>query len=342
MIAMYPITSHDIFAYIFRSHIFVDLHHNPFLVPPASFPAESLYPFLDFPMEPMPHGPVWVLIAALPTLVAGVAWPASLIAFKLVAWVGYATTVALVYTLLRRIAPGAATAGTLLFAWNPLILFELVGNGHNDGLMAALALGAFVALVGRRTLLAAVLMAMAVLLKFAVLLLAPIVAIWLWRRHTSPFERWRQLVVWIGVPGALAVALYAPFWGGARTLTFLHRGQYLTGSVASILVDVLRNVMGISASRTVVSGVALILFTVVYARVWWRVRPDVQGLFYAAHDSILWYLLIACLWLQPWYLAWLAPFTSLTRGSRRVWLLIGLCLWLEAMALVGYAAFPAP
>lgn len=56
---------------------------------------------------------------------------------------------------------------------------------------------------------------------------------------------------------------------------------------------------------------------------------------------MLWYLLIACLWLPPWYLAWLVPLTSLAPKGWRPRALVWVCVAVEGIALVGYAAIRA-
>jgi hypothetical protein len=41
----------------------------------------------------------------------------------------------LIWVILSNIAPARRLGGTLLYAWNPLALIELAGNGHNEGLL---------------------------------------------------------------------------------------------------------------------------------------------------------------------------------------------------------------
>ncbi|HYB02112.1 MAG TPA: hypothetical protein VED37_17960 [Ktedonobacteraceae bacterium] len=41
----------------------------------------------------------------------------------------------LLWMILSRLAPARRLGGTILYAWNPLILIELVGNGHSYGLL---------------------------------------------------------------------------------------------------------------------------------------------------------------------------------------------------------------
>jgi len=335
---MFPVSSHDIFAYIFRSRILVDYHQNPFLVPPSSFPFDPFLAFVDFPSEPVPHGPVWVAVAAIALRLAGTTFVRMVLAFKVMAWLGYVASVVLLYLLLRQVAAREATWRLMLFAWNPILLFELAGNGHNDGLMVCLALASLLALVSRRIVVAATLLALAVAVKFVVLLFMPIVALWLWRTMDLRGDRLRVVTLWLALPIAILAACYAPFWGGVRTLTFLRRGQYLTGSFASVSAQLFAHVTPAATARVAASLVAVGIYAVVFCAVCLRVTPTFHGLTLALQDSMFWYLVIACLWLQPWYLAWLAPLTSLAPVGWRPKALMWLCIAVEAIALVGYTA----
>lgn len=340
-VAMLPVSSHDIFAYIFRSRILVEYHQNPFLVPPAAFPFDPLLAFVDFPSEPVPHGPVWVAVAAIALKLAGMTFVRMVLVFKLLAWLGYVASVVLLYLLLRSVSAREATARLILFAWNPILLFELAGNGHNDGLMVCLTIASLLALGSRRIATAAALLALAIAVKFVVLLFLPIVALWLWRTTDKRGERLRAFALWSALPIAFLAACYAPFWGGVRTLTFLRRGQYMTGSFASLLAQLLSQVTPATTARVAVSAVAVGLYALIFGAVCLKVAPTFDGLTLALHDSMLWYLLVACLWLQPWYLAWLAPLTSLAPGGWRPKTLVWVCVAVEAIALVGYSAVQA-
>src|SRR5258708_3950001 len=56
----------------------------------------------------------------------------------------------LIWAILGKIAPARCLPGTVLYAWNPLALVELAGNGHNDGLLICLLLLASWLLVQQR------------------------------------------------------------------------------------------------------------------------------------------------------------------------------------------------
>src|SRR5205085_6404942 len=125
------------------------------------------------------------------------------LAYKLLALAGYLGCCGLLWTQTRRLH------SVIAFAWNPLVLFEVLGKAHNDVLLA------FAALLALRGLNGSSLVATTVgaLVKLSLLPILPAFVVD-FARH----RRWRVLV--LGLVGALAIltAAYAPFWQGPETL----------------------------------------------------------------------------------------------------------------------------
>ena len=55
--------------------------------------------------------------------------------FKSLALFSHLINCVLIWAILSNLAPARRLGGTILYAWNPLALIELAGNGHNDGLL---------------------------------------------------------------------------------------------------------------------------------------------------------------------------------------------------------------
>ena len=69
----------------------------------------------------------------------------------------------------------------LLFAWNPLVLFEVAGNGHNDAVVIMFVLaGVFFFVRARQTLVIPAIL-LGALAKFVPVLLIPTAVAALWR-----------------------------------------------------------------------------------------------------------------------------------------------------------------
>ena len=137
----------------------------------------------------------------------------------------------LVFSIARRLGAELpmARASAYLYLWNPTLLWEMVGNAHNDGMMMLLGLGAAWLFVARLDLLVLPAIAAGALVKIPVGLMAPVLFIGLWHRNRARAVEGALLAV------ALAAAVYRPFWEGPDTLTVLQRTDLFTASLGSVL-----------------------------------------------------------------------------------------------------------
>ena len=343
LVAIYPVAALDLYDYLMYGRIVLEYGGNPFVQPPSAFP-DPLVGYSPWPNERSVYGPLWQLVSLVPTALSNGSILAGLLLFKALALLSFVACSATIWAILRAIAPARAPSGTLLFAWNPLLLFELVGNGHNDVLMVLLLLLAILALVRGPRLLVFPLLAAAVLTKLPVVALGPAFLLGLLRQPAT----WRRRATWIvggGLLGlALTVALYVPFWAGRETLYFLSRGNWFTASLPTMLREYLRGFYPFEAAghltATLVGG-GFVLFVAARLAMYWRAdrcaaaartastgQPGAadsdatdagrasdpsawDGWLAAAHDVTFVYLAFATLWWQPWYLAWLVALAAL-------------------------------
>lgn len=328
---VYPATAVDVFAYVAQGRL-IALHHvNPFLVAPNVFVGDAILPYLAYPGEPSQYGPVWAWLgAAIATITMAdattlVALPRELLLYKLVAasaHLGGAALVSLVAMRLgasRRDALGAA----YLFAWNPLLLWEMVGNAHNDGVMVLGGLCALLALAARRYGLVLPAIVLGALVKIPIVAIAPLLTVVLWRRSR------RATLISLAFALALIAAAYAPFWRGPATLTFLARGDLFTASLASSLWRLLTPVYGEAAAarlaRLVTGGLLVVVLTPI---VWRALRVDSdRRAVELAYWTMLTVLLLGITWFQAWYVVWpfalAVPLAMADRGRDAVLLSVG-------------------
>jgi hypothetical protein len=86
-----------------------------------------------------PYGPLWTLLESF-VVRSGMGIDASVTLFKIVATGSALASGFVIWRILGLIRPAARLAGTAAFLWNPVVIMELAGDGHNDGLMVLLAL----------------------------------------------------------------------------------------------------------------------------------------------------------------------------------------------------------
>ena len=215
---VYPVGALDAFNYMIELKLTYHYGENPYLVTFAGFRDDpfALPAFLvDVPLF---YGPAWLLTSWLPSAIGGFAdFVRLLVVLKIFNLLLLAAS-ALVIARAQEQRP-RAWAAAYLFAANPLVLFEGIGNAHNDVLMTLFLVGALVSLRVRSPL-AAPLLALSALVKFFTGVLAPIFA------ATALRDRWgwRRAGTAAILAGVVVVATAAPWWANGAMLDGLVRG----------------------------------------------------------------------------------------------------------------------
>ena len=212
--------SNDVFSYIFTGRMLTIYHADPMNTVPAQFQRDPYLPWITQPGVPNIYGPLWLAITSL-LVGVGNGPITTLLLFKGLALLSHLVNCLLIWAILGKIAPARRLPGTLLYAWNPLALVELAGNGHNDGLLICLLLLASWLLVQQRggwyDAGAFAFTGLAISLNFVGLIFAPLFT-WFSVRNERDNVRvvwgccWRALVTLITL-----LIVYLPFWHGGST-----------------------------------------------------------------------------------------------------------------------------
>jgi len=269
-------TTLDPYDYIARGRITAVHGGNPYLWTPGQYPTDPFMQYVSWRDKTSAYAPLWETLSALLGRFAGDRLLPQLLAYKLLTLVCYLGSVALVAAILRRTAPERALAGTLLFAWNPLILMEGVGNAHNDMLMLLLLLGALYFL--QRALspghpdraldgvVAILLLGAGVLVKFVPILLLPIFLACLLANRKG-WGRRIAMGLLLLLPLALLFAMYyLPFWAswGALADTFGRRVEMFRMTITSIAKEGLQQLVAEKTAEAAVRWPLLGLFALSY------------------------------------------------------------------------------
>ncbi|MFN8482764.1 MAG: hypothetical protein U0768_06930 [Anaerolineae bacterium] len=315
LIFMYPVTAADLFQYIWLGRISALRGENPFIVTPNMRPDELLYPYTIFRNFPTVYGAGFIQLSGLLARLGGDDILLSVIIFKLAMVASYALCLALVYLILRRTRPALAWAGVYVLAWNPLVVFNTAGDGHNDIMMILLVLLAlYLAQRGWWTA-AATALVLSVSVKWLSLALAPVFLIVALRMIGRS--------AWVRVGGGLAIGLglaaliQAPFFAGPASLVggIPNIGSQFTASLATVVRDSLTARVGADEAAQIARLAAFGLFGVLYIWQLLRLVGTFDSLVYGAYQVFFFYLVIAAVWFQPWYVVWLVPLAALLVGA---------------------------
>jgi hypothetical protein len=228
---MYPRFGSDVFEYLGFERTWVVYGDNPLLGLPAAHPQDWSSGLVWFPSQPPAYGPLWAALTWPLVWLAGDSAPRAVLGYKLLAAAGYAACCGLIWL---SVEPARRQRALVLFAWSPLVLFEVLGKAHNDVLVALGMLGATWLLGQRRAPAWAGVVALVLggLIKLSGLALLPALALGVWRRG----GRW-QLLLASALAAGLLVAGYAPFWAGLPLLQPIwHQTGRLVWSPGSLLI----------------------------------------------------------------------------------------------------------
>jgi hypothetical protein len=305
LVLVYPITAADIFEYIAYARITVHHGANPHVYRPADFPDDPFVRYSAWPHITSPYGPLWTYLSTGIGMLSGSSLLTYLLLFKALALLVHLLNSGLIYSILRHWRPSYALAGTVLYAWNPLVLFESAGGGHNDGLvMLPVLLGVYLFVRGRFGL-AIPAAALSCLVKMPTIIVVPLFVVGGWRALSGMKNRLTAVAGGVGLAVAVVLLLHAPWWEGRDSLGWLARESLFTSSFATVAVLALRHwVEDAELARSVVRAAALGVFALFYA---WQLlslrgetRQFLEGLFW----TVFAFLCVAVLWFQPWYVVW--------------------------------------
>jgi len=319
LLFMYPFDAADIFDNIMHGRILGVYGGNPFIEPAAHYRSDPFYVYMAWKGATSAYGPLWEILAAGAARLAGDGIIANVLAFKLLPGIFLAGSAIVLAMILRTYAPQRTLSGVLLLSWNPLVLYETFGNGHNDIVMVFWILLAAWALGKHRYTLSVLALVAGTLVKFVPLLFLP--AVVFISLHHLPNRaarlRWLALVLVISI--ALVWLAYAPFWDGFVTLSIERRARLFSASFPALIFQSLEKSFGKEFFGNLISSIAAIL-TVFYAIFrGWRARADDtwEAFPRASYSILFFYLLLTCLWFQQWYALWPMAFAALLPPGHR-------------------------
>ena len=319
LIGKRPYLSTDVYRYLWDGRVQVE-GINPYrYVPPAPELADlrdgNIYPKINSDYAITPYPPMAEMIYAAIYWIA----PSSVTAFKsAMSMFDLLTILALVLVLARA---GLEPARVVVFAWNPLLIFEAAHSGHIESVFIAFLALAFLAWSHRKPSLTGICLGLATMVKFYPALLLPVFLVanngakddhgeaMLWRRLPAGLLTRFNLVLCAAF--VLMIALcYTPYLSvGAGVLGSLGSEFRTEGFVEKggryFLLALSRKAFPFSTTAFLILAALLLAG----CGVWWLLRQKKNEIDVArgALALIGSYLLITSP-RYPWHYAWLIPY----------------------------------
>jgi len=335
--AMYPTNAIDVYIYAVRSRLLTTYGENPNAAMPVTYWDSD--PYMRYASQEWadnlsPYGPLWNQLAAPVTWLGGDSIGAAVIGFKLLSVASAITIAWLVYAVVRDRHPAWALPAALLWLWNPLVLWDGIGNAHNDVTLMVPVVAALWAWQKRLDHWVIPFLLASVLIKYVTLILLPLAVVAIWRRNPGIQERVAG-ILWTasGSLFLIAVGLY-PFYDlGAIVTSAREQGSRVAASPAWTVMASLQEWTNVEVTAETIVNVAYAMAAIVIAG-WmiacWR---DPERFPRAAFEVMFAFMLIASTNQRAWYVIWLVPLAAILvpdRSWRRA------LLW-SITAMVGHA-----
>lgn len=339
-----PTLSRDVYTYAANGYLSAALHGNPYLQPPSMV--------VDTPLghqllsagwlvwrEVTPYGPLWTLAQSL-VLHLTTNLTLAVLFLKTIVVAASLGSAAIIWRILGKVAPESQLLGTVAYLWNPLIILEIAGDGHNDALMVLCVLAALLAAVHFRPAGSVLGLAMGALVKYLPLLFLPAILVYFFNRQRERQQLLARAALGVLAGVLIAAVVVALFWSGGTTpyQTIPEGGQRgVTASLSGALIWGLSRLLPQSAAAWLV---ALLLNGIAAAYVLVKSRgvSESTQLLSVCASTAVFYLLVASPLVWPWYAALPVALLALSPRGRLAPMLIilPLCLRLVAPLTVLY------
>lgn len=351
LISIYPVTSTDIFDYLFRGRIAAHYGQNPYIALPNQFKKDPLFATIGWPNAPSAYGPLWEMLSQALAMVGGASLLLNVLLHKTVGVLTYLLCGGAIWRITRASGRHMQLLGSYLWLWSPLTIWEILAAGHNDGLLILSVLLGIWACERGYTRWAVLALTVGTLLKFLPVILLPLVVVYGMRSLTTWRARLRLLAESVVLFGVVTVLAYWPYWAGPQTLhNIAVREEFATSAPLAVLSYGLREagvLQWINATLQALglphpanghdvmaavsrSGSALLALGLTWQL--WQIWRNGRGIARAVFGLLLWYLVLGSQWFQPWYVLWLLGLLAL-RPERRTW------AWISVWALAGQASY---
>lgn len=336
---MYPTNAIDVFIYAARSHLLTTFGENPSRAMPLDFwYADSFvrYSSKQWADNVSPYGPLWNVIAAPVTALDGDRILAAVLGFKLINIAALLAIAGFIYQTMLHRAPEHALSAMLLWLWNPLVLWEGIGNAHNDAIMMVPVCAAIWAWESGRIRWVLPLILASALIKYMAVVIAPIALVACLRRESTAQGRFLLIgngLLWTVL--LLDVSLYpffdlAALWAGLQD-----QGGRISGSIGYVVSGIGQRLGADEGFREWVRrlGYAMTFGAVLFGVIaCWK---DPWRLPAVTFDVVTVFLLLGTMHFRAWYVIWiiaLAAFTVTREARTRA------IVW-SVTALLGYGHY---
>lgn len=351
LILIPPVGSGDIYGYFFQARIFTHYHLNPYLHPPQEFFHDMFfnYSLKAWNSFSYVYGPLWLVLTSFFSKLTSGRITSDIYIFRFFLWLVNIFSIWLVYKIAEKIKPERKFFTAALFAFNPLLLFEGLNNGHADIIMVFFVLLSLYLFLKNRNILSVSVLLLAILTKLFPAVFLPVLLFFIIKKKNSRPDRIIFSLKLILMSIFIFFLFLWPFPPASAVYQSL-KDHILFGrftlSVVPFLIfnslDIMRLLIGggifslnqIISITKIISGLA---FLILYLRIFIKAKKfGINDLMKTMFLVWFYYIILAGFYSHPWYVILFLPFAVFLpkQASLKVIFII-LLVW----ALAYYCAF---
>ncbi len=174
LLAFPPHFSDDIIGYAQYGRIMAHYGANPYIHTLSEFNDAWAQHRRYWAALPSPYGPVMNLVFAAAAWIGGESLVATVVVLKIVMTGCYLFSGWCIANIIRQLQPQAEVRSAFFFLWNPLVLLEVLAQGHNDAVMIAVTLAGLLLIVRNRFTHGYIALVVGALTKVATIVILPL------------------------------------------------------------------------------------------------------------------------------------------------------------------------
>ena len=338
--------SRDVYSYAYYGRIWNSYGANPYVMTPSDFRGNALFEYTwpGWRGTPSVYGPLFTWLSVVTTGVLR-SVTSQIRGFQILAAMASLGTLFVVWRLVKRVRPERAVFAVAVIGLNPIVVYQVVGGGHNDMLVAFFVACAIACVFSKRELAAALCLGLGMSVKASAVvpLILLIVAI---AANADPERRARVLAKYAVVVGGVWLFLAAPFLQSSNpTLGMFELSGHDSGKAPGQLIVSALTWVGTTiggpaaetpamvAAHVLLFGASIAVVFLIARRIWTNPAARQPTALAAAWGWALIATILLAPMLGAWYLVWVLPVAwALPRVARRT--LVILCLAFTVTELV--------
>ena len=324
-----PYLSSDVFYYMGDGWISSKYHQNPYYttvkdLQDSGINDEILTNTGHWKHTTSIYGPVWNAISILLVSFSFGSVTIALFIYKIAALIVHIINCYLIGKITK------SNKYILLYGLNPLILFELLSNVHNDSYLILFLLLALYFLVKKKNIVLTVLfLILSITIKYSTVLIVPFMLLYYFRKNSIP----KRILCCVAVGSIIILSiilLYMPFYRDISIFKnmLVQDGKYTQSFMALLMMKTQNSNMFkvINILKIPLLGVMYIFMII---KTLLKDKFDFKYVMRKHNIAMLFFIFICLTTFQKWYVLWLIPTIIWQRKNMRNFI-----LYLTSVAMI--------